>query len=212
MKYRGIDAGERFNGYSHLAATLLAAVGGVHLLDLAAASGNALYLAGVVVFVLCSVGLYAASTLFHASRGSSRKAWERADHCAIYLMVAGSYTPFALMAAQGLLDWAVLAAMWALAVHGIRGEFTRAPASVPPLWVYVAMGWMGVVSVALLAGRLRPEALGWLLAGAVAYSVGTVFYCNRGGWVHSHGVWHVLVMCGSACHFVSIGGLVRLDG
>lgn len=209
---RFIDAGERFSGYSHLAATLLALAGGLYLLDQAAVSGDAVYLAGVVVFVVCAVALYTASTMYHCARGAAKPAWERADHCAIYLMVAGSYTPFALMAAHDALDWAVLAFMWALALHGIRSEFTRAHAAVPPLWIYLGMGWTGVISAASFAGHLSHDVLAWLVAGAVAYSVGTVFYRNRMGWAHAHGTWHVFVMCGSACHFVSIAGLGFVSG
>ncbi len=207
-----IHAGERFNGYSHLAATLLALAGGVYLLDSAVASGDVAYVAGVAVFVMCAVALYAASTLYHCARGGAKPAWERADHCAIYLMVAGSYTPFAVMAARDLLDWTVLAFMWALALHGIRREYSCGSTRVPPLWIFLGMGWMGVVSVGSFAGHLGSSVLAWLLAGAVLYSAGTVFYRNRKGWVHAHGTWHVFVMAGSACHFVSIGGLVRLAG
>lgn len=207
-----IHAGERFNGYSHLAATVLALAGGAYLLDRAVTAGNDVYTAGVVVFVLCAVVLYAASTLYHCSRSVARLAWERADHCAIYLLVAGSYTPFALMAAHHALDWIVLGFMWMLALHGIRNEMTRERTAVPPLWVYLGMGWMGVVSVASFAGRLSPGVVGWLLAGAFFYSAGTVFYRNRKGWAHAHGAWHVFVMCGTACHFVSIAGLVRRAG
>ncbi len=207
-----IHKGERLNGYSHLAATLLAVAGGTYLLGEAATAGNALHIAGVAIFVFCAVVLYAVSTLYHSARGAARAAWERADHCAIYLLVAGSHTPFALMGAQGPVDWVVPGFMWALAWYGIRSEFSREENAAPPLWIYVGMGWTAVAGAALFASHLSFAVTGWLLAGAVVYSAGTVFYRNRTGWAHAHGAWHVFVMCGSACHFVAIGEMVRLSG
>ncbi len=154
--------------------------------------------------------LYAASTLFHSTRGRLKRFWERADHCAIYLLIAGTYTPFALVTLQGLWGWLLLAAVWSAAFFGIGRELLQADsaASKPPLALYIAMGWLGVLAAAPLAARLDVGGLAWLLAGGVLYTVGTVFYRNRRGFRHAHGTWHLFVLAGTASHFISVGRYV----
>jgi hemolysin III len=199
-----LHAGERFNTFTHLLGLALALVGGSLLLQRALAQGDLARTIGVGIFVLAAIALYAASCLFHSSRGSLRTFAERADHCAIYGLIAGSYTPFAQATADSGAGWAMLAGVWALAGWAIcRAMRTRA-GTAPPLVHYLVLGWLCVLGLLPVAARLNAVALGWLLAGAVAYSVGTVFYRNHGRWRHAHGTWHLFVVAGTGCHYAAV--------
>ncbi|RRH89856.1 hemolysin III family protein [Variovorax beijingensis] len=202
--------GERLNGYSHLLGLVLALAATALLLAKTLPTGDAARIAGALVFSLSAVLLYAASTLFHSTRGRRKRFWERVDHCAIYLLIAGTYTPFALVTLHGLWGWLLMAAVWGAAFFGIGRELLQASseASKPPLALYIAMGWLGVLAAVPLAARLNSGGLAWLLAGGVLYTVGTVFYRNRRGFRHAHGTWHLFVLAGTASHFVAVGWFV----
>ncbi|RZL96751.1 MAG: hemolysin III family protein [Variovorax sp.] len=200
--------GERFNSATHAAGLLLALGGAALLLAKALPQGDPARTAGAMVFALSMVALYGASTLFHSTRGAARLFWQRADHCAIYLLIAGTYTPFALVTLQGPWGWALLAAIWSAAGFGIRRELRTGEAATPSLRLYIGMGWLGVLAAAPLAVRLGGGGLAWLLAGAVLYTAGTVFYRNSRGWAHSHGLWHLFVLGGTVCHFVCVAAFV----
>ena len=143
-------------------------------------TGNAGKIAGGLVFALSCVALYAASAFFHGSHGQARLWWQRADHCAIYLLIAGSYTPFALVALQGAWGWARLAAVWSIALLGIARELGVASPK-PPLALYIGMGWVMVVAAVPLLAQIDARGLQWLLTGAILYTAGTIFYVNRAG-------------------------------
>ena len=202
--------GERLNGYSHLFGLLLALPAAALLLAKTLPTGDPARIAGGLVFSLSTVALYAASTLFHSTRGRSKRLWERADHCAIFLLIAGTYTPFALVTLQGPWGWLLLAGVWSAALFGIGRELMQAKgaATKPALALYIGMGWLGVLAAVPLAARLESGGLAWLLAGSVLYTVGTVFYRNRRGFRHAHGTWHLFVLAGTASHFVSVGCFV----
>jgi hemolysin III len=202
--------GERLNGYSHLLGLVLALAATALLLAKTLPTGDAARIAGAIVFSLSAVVLYAASTLFHSTRGRRKRFWERVDHCAIYLLIAGTYTPFALVTLHGLWGWLLMAAVWGAAFFGIGRELLQAgsEASKPPLALYIAMGWLGVLAAVPLAARLDSGGLAWLLAGGVLYTAGTVFYRNRRGFRHAHGTWHLFVLAGTASHFVAVGWFV----
>ncbi|CAA2110310.1 PAQR family membrane homeostasis protein TrhA [Variovorax paradoxus] len=203
--------GERLNGYSHLLGLLLALPAAALLLAKTVPTGDPARIAGALVFSLSAVVLYAASTLFHSTRGRFKRMWERADHCAIYLLIAGTYTPFALVTLQGVWGGLLLAAIWSAALFGIWRELapaTGGAARPPPLWLYIGMGWVGVLAAVPLAARLDAAGLAWLLAGGVLYTAGTVFYRNRQGFRHAHGAWHLFVLAGTASHYVAVGWFV----
>ncbi|RZL91661.1 MAG: hemolysin III family protein [Variovorax sp.] len=200
--------GERFNGYSHLAGLMLATAGSALLLAKTVPGNDPAKTASALVFALSMVTLYAASTLFHSTRGRTKLFWQRVDHCAIYLLIAGSYTPFALVTLQGAWGWSLLAAIWGAALFGIRRELRPGEPPKPSLPLYIGMGWLGVLAAAPLAARLDGAGLAWLLAGALLYSAGTVFYRNRTGWRHAHGTWHLFVLAGTASHYVTVARFV----
>ncbi len=203
--------GERLNSYSHLLGLLLALPATALLLLKTVPTGDPARIAGALVFSLSAVALYAASTLFHSTRGRLKRLWERADHCAIYLLIAGTYTPFALVTLQGVWGGLLLAVIWSAALFGIWRELRPAPGGAPKapsLWLYIGMGWLGVLAAVPLAARLDAAGLVWLLIGGVLYTAGTVFYRNRQGFRHAHGAWHLFVLAGTASHYVAVGWFV----
>ena len=201
-------AGERFSGYSHLLGLLLAALGAAGLLGKTLGAGDGTRTAAAVVFSLSMLALYATSTLFHSTRGRAKLVWQRADHCAIYLLIAGTYTPLALVTLEGPVGWCLLAAIWAIAFWGMTRELRPGGAGRPSVAMYVGMGWLGLLAAVPIAARMQSEGLAWLLAGAVLYSAGTVFYRNRGGLRHAHGIWHLFVLAGTASHYVAVAGFI----
>jgi hemolysin III len=206
-----ICRGERFNGYSHLLGLVLVIGGATVLLPHAITTGEPSKIIGAVVFAACAVALYATSAMFHSAQGLARTRWERADHCAIYLLIAGTCTPFVLVSLPVGWAAALLSAIWSFAGYGILRELRpadRAKTPEPSLRIYIAMGWLCVLTAAPLAARLDRLALIGLLAGAAVYTAGTVFYLNRPGWAHAHGVWHLFVLGGTMTHYFTVTRLM----
>jgi hemolysin III len=202
-----MSPGERFNTWTHLLGLMLAVAALPLLLAKTWPSGDAAKIVGALVFALTCVMLYGASTVYHWARGRAKLWWQRADHCAIFLLIAGSYTPFALVTLRGLWGWLLLAAVWGLAAFGIWREL-RSNAADPSLWLYLAMGWLCVAAAWPLFTHLDAGGLTWLVVGGLLYTVGTVFYVNRAGHRHAHGLWHLFVLGGTASHYMAIAGHV----
>jgi hemolysin III len=195
---------EHWNALSHGLGALLAVIGASVLVTLAALRGDDGRLVAAIVFGVTLVLLYTASTLYHAIPHPPAKARLKVfDHCAIYGLIAGSYTPFALV---GLRDhggaW-LLAAVWTLALAGVvfKWFFTGRFKLVSTL-LYLAMGWLALVVVKPMAAVLPLSTLLWLLAGGLAYSLGTVFYLSKRQFAHA--AWHGFVLAGSGCHYVAV--------
>ena len=201
--------GERFNGLSHLAATLLAVTGVSLLLALSARAMDAWQLTGVAIYGATLLFLFGVSTLYHSTRGRAKAVLRKLDHCAIYLLIAGTYTPFALVTLRGAWGWSLLGVAWGLAAFGIAQEFFFGKgARIVSLAIYFVMGWMGLAALQPLAAGLGPAGLAWLIAGGTLYSGGIVFYALDERKRHFHGVWHLFVLAGSAAHFVAIAAYV----
>ena len=196
--------GERMNAMSHLAGLALALLGVPALIAHASEVGDLRKIVGVSVFGLTMVALYAASSLYHCVRGPSKASWAKADHCAIYLLIAGSYTPFTLVTLHGWMGWSLLVIEWTLAIVGIGKELLWGRDTVPSVPLYVLMGWAGVAAGASLVDGLHEQGWMWLLAGGLFYTVGIVFYALDGRLRHSHGIWHLFVLGGSASHFFTV--------
>lgn len=197
--------GQRFNAYSHLAGLLLALGGAVLLLRDIVPRGDAQKIAAAAVFALSVVLLYAASTATHSVRGRSHGFWQRMDHCAVYLLIAGTYTPFALAAPLVVWSSALLAGIWVLFGWGVWRELHARAGDRPAVGLYLVMGWISVVGAMCAPGHLPAFAVALLLAGAGCYTLGTVFYRNRRGLKHAHGIWHLLVLAGTTTHYLAIG-------
>jgi hemolysin III len=197
--------GERLNSYTHLAGTLLAAVGAPLLLVLAARSGDAWKIVGCSIYGATLFLLFGTSTLYHSAHGRAKVILRKLDHCSIYLLIAGTYTPFALVTLRGAWGWTLFGLAWGLAAIGIAQEFVFGKgARRLSIVIYIVMGWMAVAALRPLAAGLGAPGLAWLLAGGLLYTGGIVFYLLDERVRHFHGVWHLFVLGGSAAHFTAI--------
>jgi hemolysin III len=203
---------EAANVATHAAGLVASIVGVAVLVYLGVVRGEVLHVASAGLYGATLVALYAASTLYHAFREPGVKRVLRVlDHCAIYLLIAGTYTPFVLVGLGGGWGWALFGVVWAMAAAGIVFKvFATGRFAVASTAAYVAMGWLGVVAIGPLVRSLPGAALAWLLAGGVAYTAGTFFYHRK--IPYSHALWHVFVLAGSICHFVAIGLYVLVPG
>jgi hemolysin III len=195
---------ERVNAFTHGAGAVASAVGATILLVLVSLRGDGWQIASSAVFGATLVLLYTASTVYHAAREPSIRARLKLfDHCAIYLLIAGTYTPFTLVGLRGGWGWSLFGVVWGLVVAGVVfklffiDRFHRLSTA-----LYVGMGWMVVVAALPMAERLSPATLAWLVAGGVAYTAGTLFYHGRRPYAHA--VWHLFVIAGSVCHFAAV--------
>jgi hemolysin III len=200
---------ELLNAVTHGLGMVAAVTAAAVLIVLAALNGDAWLITGVSVFATSLIALYTASTLYHAVRSEALKARLKVlDHAAIYLLIAGTYTPFMIGALRGGWGWSLFAVVWGLAVVGIAlklaytGRYRVLSTS-----MYVAMGWLVLIGMGPLIRALDPVTLVWLVAGGVAYTAGTPFY-HSGRIPYAHAVWHLFVLAGSVCHAVAVGTIL----
>jgi hemolysin III len=197
--------GERFNAWTHLVGALLSVAGAAWLLLLAAWSGDVWKVVSVAIYGVTLVILYSASTLYHSLRGPAKRLFQKLDHLSIYLLIAGSYTPFCLVTLRGPWGWTLFAIVWTLAAVGMLQEIKpRSEARVMSLVIYAVMGWIVLVAIEPLIAGLGMAGFIWLAAGGVLYTVGIVFYAFDERFRHWHGIWHLFVMAGSLAHFVAV--------
>jgi hemolysin III len=197
--------GEKFNAWTHLVGAVLALAGAVWLLVLALPSGDPWKVFSVAVYGVTLVILYSASTLYHSVRGRAKQILQKLDHLSIYLLIAGSYTPFCLVTLRGPWGWSLFAIVWTLAVAGMLQEIKpRSEARVMSLVIYAVMGWIVLVAIKPLIAGLGMAGFVWLAAGGVLYTVGIIFYAFDERFRHWHGIWHLFVMAGSLAHFIAI--------
>ncbi|WP_025915657.1 hemolysin III family protein [Herminiimonas sp. CN] len=197
--------GERFNSISHLAGAILAAIGTTFLIVLAARLGDPWKVVSFSIYGAMLLTLYIGSTLYHSVRGTAKDVLRKLDHCAIYLLIAGSYTPFVLVTLRGPWGWSLFGVVWGLALLGIAQEIWFAKgARLLSLAIYVLMGWLALVAIAPLVSALTPAGFAWLAAGGLLYTIGIIFYVRDEKMRHGHGIWHLFVLCGSACHYFAV--------
>jgi hemolysin III len=197
--------GERFNAWTHLIGALAALTGAIWLIDLAAASGDLLKTASVTVYGVTLVMLYSISTIYHSVRGRIKRVLRKLDHLSIYLLIAGSYTPFCLISLRGAWGWSLFGIVWTLAAIGMAQEIKpRSEARVLSLVIYAVMGWIVLVAIKPLLASLGLAGFLWLAAGGLFYTVGIVFFTFDERYRHWHGIWHLFVIAGSLCHFIAI--------
>jgi hemolysin III len=201
--------GERLNSITHLVGTALAIAGSAVLVAHAVAQGDPWQIAAFGFFGFALVVLYAASTLYHAARGPAKAVLRKLDHAAIFLLIAGSYAPFALVSLRGYFGWTLFAMIWALAVHGIWSAWRRSDGSDPSPIPHLIMGYLGLTAVVPLIDKIGMAGISWLAVGGALYTAGVLFYVNDRRWRHAHGIWHLFVMGGSASHFVTVLYFVR---
>ena len=190
------------NAISHGAGCVLAIASLPVLVSHATTHGDAAAVVGASVFAVTMVVLYLISTLYHALPHGTVKRWfNRLDHAAIYLFIAGSYMPYLLGVLRGGWGWILFCIVWGVAAFGISAKLLDRLRH--PLWstgLYVAMGWVAVVAAGPLLERLPPQNLAWLVAGGLSYTLGAVVFLLDSKIKYAHFVWHLFVIAGSACH------------
>ena len=196
---------ELANSATHAAGLLLAIAGMAFMLDRAMETGDIWRWASSLVFGLSLVLLYASSALYHGIRKTNIKSkLQQLDHSAIYVLIAGSYTPFMLVNLRGPWGYSVLAVVWSLAIAGIIFEFKPGPPSKRvTVGLSVAMGWCGVAVAGPMLRSVEANGLWLLLIGGLFYTAGISFYLWRSLRYH-HAIWHLFVMAGSAAHYFSV--------
>lgn len=201
--------GERFNAWSHLVGALLALTGAIWLIVLSSLDGDPWKIVGVSIYGVTLLLLYTVSTIYHSVRGRAKRILQKLDHLSIYLLIAGSYTPFCLVTLNGAWGWTLFGIVWGLAIIGMLQEIKpRSEARVLSLVIYAVMGWLVLIAVGPLLRNLGGEGFAWLLAGGIVYTAGIVFFVYDTRYRHWHGIWHLFVVGGSSLHFVAIGGYV----
>jgi len=201
--------GERFNGYSHLAGAVLALTGAVVLVVMASVKADPWRIVSFAVYGATLVLLYLASTLYHSTRGRAKGVFRKLDHCSIYLLIAGTYTPFTLVTLNGPWGWSLFGAIWGLAVMGIIQEYWLARgARLASLVIYVLMGWLALIALGPLFDALAWKGMAWVIGGGLLYTAGIVFYVYDERVRHFHGIWHLFVLGGSAAHYTAIVAFV----
>lgn len=199
--------GERFNAWTHLVGAILALIGAVCLIIKASLHAHAMAITSVSIYGACLVLLYISSTLYHSVRGRAKAVLQKLDHLSIYLMIAGSYTPFCLISLHGAWGWSLFAVVWGLALVGMLQEIQpRSPARTMSLVIYATMGWAVIAATPALLSALGSTGFAWLAAGGLLYTAGIVFYVWDSKVRHFHGIWHLFVMAGSATHYIAIWG------
>jgi hemolysin III len=197
--------GEKFNAVSHLIGTVLALAGAIVLVVLAAIGGDPWKVVSVSIYGVTLVAMYGSSTLYHSVRGRAKDVLRKLDHQSIYLLIAGSYTPFCLVTLRGPWGWSLFGVVWGLAVLGGLQELRpRNDTRILSVVIYLLMGWVALVALVPLVHALGRAGFAWVAAGGLFYTVGIVFYALDTRLAHAHGVWHLFVLAGSATHYVAI--------
>ena len=196
---------EIFNSVTHGIGTLLSVAALVLLIMIALMRGNVWHVVSFTIFGSSLVLLYLSSTLYHSfTKKNVKNLFARFDHSAIFLLIAGTYTPFVLTVLRGPAGWTVFGIIWGLAIAGvvIRSVFLTRFRKLM-VYIYIIMGWMFLVVAAPMIRSLPLSGTLYLFAGGIFYTVGTIFYSWR-NLKYGHGIWHLFVMAGSVLHFFSV--------
>ncbi|HEY0048750.1 MAG TPA: hemolysin III family protein [Pyrinomonadaceae bacterium] len=193
------------NTVTHGFGLFLSIIGFIILVWLASTGGGAWHITGSVIYGSSLVILYAASTFYHgATSPKLKQTLQIVDHCCIYLLIAGSYTPITLIVLRGAFGQSLFAFVWAFAVAGILLKvFFGKRFMIASVFSYLLMGWIGVVAIQPLFAALGFMPIALIVAGGIAYSLGVIFFAWK-GFRHHHAIWHLFVLAGSICHFLAI--------
>lgn len=197
---------ERINVLSHGFGLVLSIIGFIFLLLRALENGNSIYILSLTIFGLSLILLYAASTLYHSTQEPvARSRYRTLDMIAIYILIAGSYTPYALVMLKGVEGWRLFGIMWLIAFVGaIWKIFTTGRYNIISTLLYLCMGYICLFYINPLLAQLPYEGLIWLISGGAAYTIGVFFYAMDDKIPYNHAIWHGCVLFGSFSHFISI--------
>jgi hemolysin III len=171
-------------------------------------NGDAAFIVAASIFAATMVLLYLASTLYHAlPAGRGKEVFRVIEHSAIFLLIAGTYTPFTLGVLRGAWGWTLLGLVWGLAVAGVALKaLNRMAHPAFSTGLYLLMGWLIVIAAQPLAARVPTPGLLWLVAGGLAYTLGVIFFALDARLRYGHFIWHLFVMAGTACHYIAVYG------
>lgn len=198
-------AEERTHSVTHASGVVLSIVGLSWMLYISISLGDPWRIGASLVYGFSLIALFSASTIYHYFHESpNRQLYKLLDHCAIYLLIAGTYTPFLLIALRDRVGWWLFAAIWTLATAGIiKKIWVRHRYPKLSLLSYLTMGWLGLLAGPALVESVSVAGMAWLTAGGLAYTVGTVFYMRKRMLYH-HAIWHMFVLVGAGCHFLAV--------
>jgi hemolysin III len=205
--------GEKLNSITHLVGATLALIGFGSLLTIAIHEKNPLLLVSFSIFGFTLILLYTISTLYHSFHPPKlKKIFQKLDHVSIYLLIAGTYTPYMLVSLWHNNGLVMLVLVWTLAAIGLLLDiFIKKRIESLQIIIYLGMGWLCVMDYQELCAAISAPGIVWLTLGGVAYTTGIIFYVldSMKKLRHAHGIWHLFVLAGSICHFISIIGYVR---
>ncbi len=197
--------GERFNSYSHLIGSIASAIGLAVLVYVAVMKGGFWRITSFTIYGITLLTLFTCSTLYHSFRGKWKKIFRKLDHISIYLLIAGTYTPFTLITLHGDIGWTLFGIVWGLAAIGIIIDLLhKAGSRILQVAIYLGMGWIAFFLFDTLMIRITIEGVSWLMAGGLFYTMGVIFFALSEKHRLAHGIWHLFVLAGSLSHFVTI--------
>lgn len=202
-----MDRGEKLNTLTHLVGAAMALAAVVVLIVHAALQGDPWKIVSFTIYGTALFTLYLVSTLYHGLPGKSKAVFAVLDHQAIYLLIAGTYTPFTLVTLNGAWGWSLFGVIWTIAVVGFVLDTlpaVRRGRRILPVIIYVAMGWLIVLALEPLLAALPEQGWKWLLAGGLFYTGGIVFFVLSGKYIYAHAIWHLFVLAGSISHYLTI--------
>ena len=200
-----MDRDEFVNSITHLLGAAVALASAVVLVIFASTQGDPWKIISFSIYGFALFTLYVISTLYHSLRGNAKKVFRILDHQAIYLLIAGTYTPFTLVPLRGAWGWALFGVIWGIAVFGfVLDALPQKGKRILPVIIYVAMGWMVLIALKPMLQNLPSEGLRWLAYGGGFYTIGIVFFALSEKFLYAHGIWHLFVLAGSVSHYVSI--------
>lgn len=194
------------NSLSHGLALVVAMIGTPFLILHAVRQGNVGFIVGASIFAATMLLLYLASTLYHAlPNGRAKRVFRVIEHSAIYLLIAGTYTPFTLGVLHGAWGWTLLGLVWGLALAGVLLKaLNRMAHPILSTVLYLLMGWLIVIAAQPLSASMPVSGLLWLIAGGLAYTLGVIFFALDSCLRYGHFIWHLFVMTGTACHYFAV--------
>ena len=193
------------NSIIHGAGALVSIAGLVLLIIFSSIYGQASHIASCTVFGISLVLLYTSSTLYHSfQKPNIKHIFKILDHSCIYVLIAGTYTPFMIVIVRGVLGWTIFAFVWSLTILGIIFQtFFVYRFKIASTLAYILMGWLIIFVIKPLFQKLPGGGIAWLVAGGLAYTLGTIFYVWK-KLPFNHAIWHLFVLAGSVCHFIAI--------
>jgi hemolysin III len=196
---------EIFNSVTHGVGALVSIAGLVFLIVFSSIYGQTMHVVSCTIYGTTLVLLYTASTLYHSfQKPSIKHVFKIFDHSCIYVLIAGTYTPFMLVTVQGALGWTIFGIVWGLTILGIIFKaFFVTRFKIVSTIAYILMGWLVILAIKPLFHALPGGGIFWLISGGLAYTIGTIFYAWK-KLPFNHAIWHLFVLAGSVCHFFAI--------